>query len=331
MSQKLITIVVPTFRRNEILAASLPRLLEQVTDECEVIILDNASPVPVAQTIGSMIAGRANVRVVRNRFNVGLSGNLMRAFEVCSTRWLWILGDDDPPVPTAVAQVIARVKENPEALLLNFSTVHYRRPQDFQTRGLAAFVAELDNFSSAVFISTNIYNAERMQPQLNIGVAYSYSTIPHFALLVASLTETDVAMFFSQKIVDQNAFGSIESWPMVTHYMGAMTVLELLPTSALQRKMAKLMLQTFPELRSLATQLVLSGERTGDSARSLYVFRQSCYRMHYFGRRPAETLKAWAFSWAIRFPWVGARLARLAYSMMRGSKLTPLQDVRSRL
>ena len=95
-----LTIAIPTYNRNEILKANLEKLLPQVTDECNVVIFDNCSDTPVKEVIEELVNTYPdiNISIVRNRYNIGMTANILKCFEQCSDTWLWILGDDDEVV-----------------------------------------------------------------------------------------------------------------------------------------------------------------------------------------------------------------------------------------
>ena len=80
-----LTIAIPTYNRNEILYKNFEKLLSQITDECRVIIFDNCSDVPVNDTIAELVEVNSHIEisVVRNRYNIGMTANILKCFEIC--------------------------------------------------------------------------------------------------------------------------------------------------------------------------------------------------------------------------------------------------------
>ena len=119
-----LTIAIPTYNRADKLAATLNRLLENNLDNVIVTVVDNAStdhtPAIIRQYLGSPLGGK--MKYVRNSENIGMLGNIMRCFEQVTTEWLWILGDDDQPVPEAASHIEGAIQANPKAIYLNFVT-----------------------------------------------------------------------------------------------------------------------------------------------------------------------------------------------------------------
>src|SRR5574341_2183179 len=132
-----LTIAIPTYNRNEVLAENLPLLLKQLTLECYVLIIDNASRIPVVETVGPMLElyPRERWRIVRNRANVGGGANVLRCFELCETAGLWILSDAYPPASNSIDTIISHICRYPQSTFINFRTESVRRDTLHTTQG----------------------------------------------------------------------------------------------------------------------------------------------------------------------------------------------------
>ena len=102
----MLTICIPTYNRAEKIRERLLELLPQIGNEVEVLIIDNGSNVFVENAISDLIENRKNIKVIRNKFNIGMSANIARCIEVCETKWLWLLGDDDAVLPGALNDIL---------------------------------------------------------------------------------------------------------------------------------------------------------------------------------------------------------------------------------
>ena len=51
----MITIAIPTYNRNRTLKENLRLLLPQLTDRCRLLIIDNCSDTPVAETLADLL------------------------------------------------------------------------------------------------------------------------------------------------------------------------------------------------------------------------------------------------------------------------------------
>jgi GT2 family glycosyltransferase len=117
-----LSIVIPTYNRNATLCKNLPALLVQINKDVELIILDNASTTPVADSIKNILEMCPDIAVTvsRNKTNIGAAANILRSFEVASSPWLWILGDDDIVGKNAVSDLLQTIEEYPQCIFFNF-------------------------------------------------------------------------------------------------------------------------------------------------------------------------------------------------------------------
>ena len=108
----ILSIVIPTYDRNQILEKSLSQLAVQLTDNVDVLIIDNCSPQPVC-----VDRSLKNVKILRNSINIGGNGNIIRCFEMCESDWIWVLGDDDMPMEEAIQSALSAIKDHPNSSL----------------------------------------------------------------------------------------------------------------------------------------------------------------------------------------------------------------------
>jgi hypothetical protein len=47
-----------------------------------------------------------DAQLVRNKFNIGANANILRCLELVRNPWVWILGDDDLPLPNAIETIL---------------------------------------------------------------------------------------------------------------------------------------------------------------------------------------------------------------------------------
>lgn len=63
--------------------------------DCNLLILDNNSTDETAQVAKDFQQKYPNVSYQKNRYNLGISGNIARAMEMANQEYVWIIGDDD--------------------------------------------------------------------------------------------------------------------------------------------------------------------------------------------------------------------------------------------
>ncbi len=214
MSDNSLTITIPTYNRNAILKANLQVLLPQTINLCNIIVIDNHSDVSVEETLREELNEYPNLKVVRNKANVGLSGNLIKCFEICKTEWVWLIGDDDKTLPDAVNTVCEYTAKYPDAHYINFtSDLVNRNPKlvrqtDTEAVGADEFIEKIDDFSNVVFLSVGIYKTSQVRNYIRFAYLFSYTLAPHTALLLASLNEKSKIIFSSKEIISRYIVGS---------------------------------------------------------------------------------------------------------------------------
>lgn len=223
-----LTIAIPTYNRLRQLRTTVQLLLPQLTPDVVVTIIDNASPKPVTlEELQVTPSHQGTVRVRRNRFNIGGVANMLRCLETCETDYVWVLGDDDYPADDCIDTIVSAIRSAPNALNYNFADTRGRCFQGV-SHGLSDFVRTIDHWSAILYISSNIYNAKRLQPFLPTGYEFAYSYAPLAAILIDALrVQGGQVVFSSRKIVTGNQPGCETPWSAVTYIMRRYAILDL--------------------------------------------------------------------------------------------------------
>jgi len=206
----MLTIAIPTYNRNDILCSNLSYLLPHVPIECSILIIDNASEIPVRDSISDLINQypEVNVTVVRNRYNLGLTGNLMKCFELCNDDWLWILGDDDRVLDVGVEQVLDDINRYNYTNFINYAwdEASFKRNRDIITNGVNELIDSFESIGVVLFISSGIYNVQKLRPFMSYGSFFQSSYAPHLAMLFMSLKDEGKCVLSTNRIVDNGGF-----------------------------------------------------------------------------------------------------------------------------
>lgn len=304
----VLTIAIPTFDRPEPLRRTVAALLPQLRPGVRLVIRDNASPVPVAATLAALIAGREDVSVLRHGCNIGGGANVLRCLETCETEWLWVLGDDDTPLPGAVAQILADIEAADERLVaVNYRCELHDRTEARELRGVDEVLARVDSLSNLLLLSATVVRAPRLKPQLRLAYAYMSTWISHIAALLFSLGEDGRVRLSMAQTVHWEAPELAASWSMIGAGLAFSTAADL-PLTQPQREllMARMEADIQPELLGLARQLLASACAAGDAAGARWTWRQIRYRR--FGGR-LRTRRAW-LAWGLGVLFIAPRLAR---------------------
>lgn len=106
-SAPLVSVVIPSHNRPEMLAAAIESVLAQTFDDLEVVVVDDGSQPPVE--IAEALRERG-VRVVRHEQAQGVCAARNRGIEEARGRWVALLDDDDRWRPEKLERQIAALQ-----------------------------------------------------------------------------------------------------------------------------------------------------------------------------------------------------------------------------
>jgi len=333
---KQITIAIPTFNRNESLLRCLERLLPQLTPECHLLIQDNASDVPVAQTLEPLWARFPEVHpeMARNRVNVGANANMMRCLEKCETPWFWMVGDDDWVQENAVQNILDIINGHPGAVLLNFS-VDGGRSAPKTTRGLEELMDNLTPTADLAWMSNSIYRTDAMLPHLKMGYHYITSMLPHVVTLLCAIGQSGECFLSPLQIVDGRERHLLaeenSTWSLVPLALGVPLVQDLPMSPRVRRALGQKVLAYPVKLEFVVYQLLLLSIRRKDPQAAYYLYDQIVRRGYPFGGTPKERALRLVYRFLLRFPTLTA-IGFYALKRRRfGSKGTAFKEFYARL
>lgn len=115
-----LSICISTLNRAKFIGQTLDSIIGQLTDACEILVLDNASTDETQQILPEYSRREPRIRYVRREINQGIDRNFDTAVELCAGEYCWLLPDDDFLKPGAVSAVLAAVTNEPSVVFVNF-------------------------------------------------------------------------------------------------------------------------------------------------------------------------------------------------------------------
>ncbi len=105
----LASILIPTFNRPKLVVDAIRSAISQTYRPIEILVLDNASDVPLDSLLSSMETESAGVPLlyVRHERNLGITGNWRRGIELATGEFFCLLHDDDTIEKSFLAELIA--------------------------------------------------------------------------------------------------------------------------------------------------------------------------------------------------------------------------------
>lgn len=123
----LLSIAIPVYNGSNTIELALKNIINQLNDEFEIIISDNASTDQTPYIIKKYTDIYPNIKYFRNSENLGADENFDLALRRSTGKFIWFLGDDDIIMPGSVKRVISEIlsHENIDYLFVNCSVWNY--------------------------------------------------------------------------------------------------------------------------------------------------------------------------------------------------------------
>lgn len=112
-----VSVAIPVYNGEEYLAQTIESVLGQTFVDLELIISDNGSTDRTKEIAESYAAHDARVRYVRSETNQGAAWNYRRTFELARGEYFRWAPADDLFAPDSVAECVATLDANPDAVL----------------------------------------------------------------------------------------------------------------------------------------------------------------------------------------------------------------------
>lgn len=109
----LVTVAIPTYRRDEYLRKALESVLAQTVTDLEIVVSDNAN----SPTTRALVQSYRDSRVTYTSLltNIGIHGNQTRCLHLGSAPYVAVLLDDDTMSPTNLEAKLALLEQHPTA------------------------------------------------------------------------------------------------------------------------------------------------------------------------------------------------------------------------
>ncbi|WP_200980068.1 glycosyltransferase family 2 protein [Echinicola sp. 20G] len=289
---KLLTIVIPTYNRVEHLIKNIPFLLDQLNDECKLLILDNASDdYDVADKLKPILEkhNSVDINVLRNDYNVGLFGNIVKCFEKCETEWLFIMGDDDRIANDGINIILSDIKNNPDCVNISYKwepEKEWSGKRPLFGKGINAYLNSIEGIHHVMFLSGNIYNTRKLNSYIHTGYNYCFSSAPHLAILIKYLEENLNCQFLlSEKMIVDNFNSEVEEkkkWDKTSFFKSIQFLIDVPDKEINRKEIFKIHKERYPILKYLK-YYVNAGIKSKNDASYRHNFKISCFFYNVYG------------------------------------------------
>lgn len=122
--QKLLSILIPTYNRADLICYTLSFFKEQIMrnrSECELIVCDNLSTDATVDNVDVYLKSNTFFSFVKYAEHVEVGDSITRSIENASGKFFIVFGDDDLPAPFMVDALIYELKKYPDIGMLVFN------------------------------------------------------------------------------------------------------------------------------------------------------------------------------------------------------------------
>ena len=116
-SEPLITTLIPTYRRPQLLRRAIRSVLAQTYPHFQVRVYDNASGDETAAVVRALAEADRRVKYHCHPENIGVFKNFVYAMERVETPFFSVLSDDDILLPDMYQVALAGIEKSPEAMI----------------------------------------------------------------------------------------------------------------------------------------------------------------------------------------------------------------------
>jgi glycosyltransferase involved in cell wall biosynthesis len=109
-------VFILTYNRAALLRETLISLCSQTAEGFSIVVLDNGSTDDTVDVVASFAASR--VTLARSEINLGVQGNLDRAKNLASRKWVMVFHDDDLMHPAYIEDALAEASRYPDVAMV---------------------------------------------------------------------------------------------------------------------------------------------------------------------------------------------------------------------
>lgn len=183
-------IMIISYNRARYLERTLQQLQNSPFRNCKITVLDNCSPDDTPQVCARYQAQFAQLKTVRHPKNIGLTPNYLRAVELSTSPYTWILGDDDIYDFSNCHDVIEAIENGDFDLISLGSASGVAWNAGMVTTGQELVKRSSHYFYICSFVPSMIFKTELFDSEcLTKGYRNAANLFPHFEFLKKSVRD----------------------------------------------------------------------------------------------------------------------------------------------
>lgn len=199
--KKKLTIAIPTYNRAGFLKQSLERISKQIVGhekDIELIVSDNCSTDDTKSVVSGFVENGVPIIYNRNAVNKGMDGNFVYCFQNATSKYVWVLGDDDYLIEGTISRLLDIMDSGEYGLIHLKNSLEHSIDNNFVSKTFdnhSEFVGDISFMIT--FISANIVRTKYVE-KINFDkyLGTYFTLIPVY--LTAAVEENENLMVYAR-------------------------------------------------------------------------------------------------------------------------------------
>ena len=186
-------IIIPTFNRCDTLKQTVETILKSPVGKCSITILDNHSNDSTQEIVENLQRSYSNLNYIKNRYNLGLAGNICKALTIPTKNYFWIVFDDTGFDFSNWSYIEKGLNENADCIL---TTNYYQVTSTDTIEDRAAI------FLMLIYGFAGIYKTDLITDDVVLyALTDIYTVHPQMALISAVFNDKKRKIFIPKKTI----------------------------------------------------------------------------------------------------------------------------------
>lgn len=234
-------VVIPTFNRKEKLERTLVYLKNQIRDDFYIVIADNNSDYRIEDIVASFSDEfKKRIIIKKNKFNIGMCGNIAGLFEKADAEWCWFLSDDDFPQKTAIDTIMNDIDIYSKQGVSIIQYPHFKIADEMIKEytivgNLVDYIEYFNNLLTSgntltevegtlVYLSNKVYRIGMLGDYIRYAYDYCNTGIPQVMPIIKALDDCRAHILLHNEIIIHTDPENERSWNIKSIALGMSTI-----------------------------------------------------------------------------------------------------------
>lgn len=114
-----LSICIATFNRGAFISETLESIIQQLSSEIEVIVVDGNSPDNTSEIMDEYQSRYSQINYYKESVNSGVDADFDKAVGYANGKYCWLMTDDDILCPNAINSVLSEIENNRDLIIVN--------------------------------------------------------------------------------------------------------------------------------------------------------------------------------------------------------------------